>query len=181
MALNWLEELVAQLYRLKGYMVVENEDLPLPKTVNRKIRGHSDIDVLAIKKGETLHVECQVWWGPAKADEPHQLHRLCARFYHAPKVLIRRYPFLKRNQAPIRRIFVTGGKPTKSRGRGPWDRLQRFCNAHRIQLKDINEVIDELIAALKYKYPRPYVIGKEEGVTRFLLHLIFEGYLQESK
>ena len=69
MALNWLEDIVSHLYKLKGYTVVENEDLPMPSTEHRGIRGHSDIDVIAIKANELMHIECQSWWGPSKKDE----------------------------------------------------------------------------------------------------------------
>jgi hypothetical protein len=69
MGLNWIEDVVPHLYRLRGYMVVENEDLPMPKTANRTIRGHSDIDVIAIKGKELVHIECQMWWVPSITDE----------------------------------------------------------------------------------------------------------------
>ena len=55
MALNWVEELVGQLYQANGYLVVYDLDLPMPKTDSRSIRGHSDIDVLAISNGEVVH------------------------------------------------------------------------------------------------------------------------------
>ena len=66
MALNWVEELVGQLYQTKGYLVVYDVDLPMPKTDSRSVRGHSDIDVLAISNGEVVNVECQSWWGPGR-------------------------------------------------------------------------------------------------------------------
>jgi len=67
MALNWVEELVGQLYQTKkGYLVVYDLDLPMPKTDSRSVRGHSDIDVLAISNGEVVNVECQSWWGPGR-------------------------------------------------------------------------------------------------------------------
>lgn len=45
MALNWVEELVGQLYQTKGYLVVYDVYLPMP------MGGHSDIDVVAIGNG----------------------------------------------------------------------------------------------------------------------------------
>ena len=39
MALNWLEDVVSHLYRLKGYLVVENEDLQMPQTESRRVRA----------------------------------------------------------------------------------------------------------------------------------------------
>jgi len=59
MTKNWVEDLVAEFYRLQGYFVATNLDLPMPKTEYRKVRGHSDIDVLAIKNNEVKHIECQ--------------------------------------------------------------------------------------------------------------------------
>jgi len=44
MGLNWVEDIISHLYKLEGYMVVENEDLPMPKTANRRVPGHSDIE-----------------------------------------------------------------------------------------------------------------------------------------
>jgi hypothetical protein len=73
MALNWVEEVVGQFYEIKGYLVAFNVDLPMPKTQSRSVRGHSDIDVLAISNDDIVHVECQSWWGPALLAEPKQL------------------------------------------------------------------------------------------------------------
>ena len=55
--------------------MVENEDLQMPLSENRRVRGHSDIDVLAIKDNELIHIECQSWWGPAKKDEQKDFKR----------------------------------------------------------------------------------------------------------
>ncbi len=75
-------------------------------------------------------------------------------------------------------IFVTSGKPKKSRGDGPWDRLQKFCNKNGIKLVEINQVIKDLISELKNKYPMPQEVGKEEGIARFLIHLIHNDFLK---
>ncbi len=32
MGLNWVEEIISYLYKAKGYMVIKNEDLPMPNT-----------------------------------------------------------------------------------------------------------------------------------------------------
>ena len=178
MGLNWVEDIVSDLYRLQGYLVLENEDLQMPKTEHRAIRGHSDIDVVAFRDGELVHVECQSWWGPALADEEKQFRRLRARFEHAPEVIFERYPFLDRDKFQPRNVFVTSGRPKKSSGHGPWDRLQAFCDQNRIELVEINQVIRELISALREKYPSQQVVGREEGIARFLLHLIFNDFLK---
>ena len=78
----------------------------------------------------------------------------------------------------IKNIFVTSGKPIKSRGGGPWDRLQEFCNKNYIKLVEINSIITELIAELRKKYPRRERVGKEEGIARFLIHLIHNNFLR---
>ena len=178
MGLNWVEDIVSHLYKLRGYMVVENEDLQLPLTESRRVRGHSDIDVIAIKDNELLHIECQSWWGPARADEEKQFSRLEDRFNDAPDSIFTKYSFLDKQNIMIKKIFVTSGKPKKSRGNGPWDRLERFCNKHEIELVEINKVIEDLISELKEKYPRPQEIGREEGIARFLIHLIHNDFLK---
>jgi hypothetical protein len=180
MGLNWVEDIVSHLFKLKNYMVIENEDLPMPKTEYRRVRGHSDIDVIAIKSGELVHVECQSWWGPSKKDESKEFRRLKDRFEQAADLVFEKYNFLDTNKLQMRRnIFVTSGKP-KKRARnlkGPWDRLQEFCNNNEIELVEINSIIYELIAKLKDKYPKPEKIGKEEGIARFLIHLIHNDFL----
>jgi hypothetical protein len=175
---NWVEEIVSHLYKTKGYMVISNEDLPMPLTEYRSVRGHSDIDVIAIKDNELLHVECQSWWGPAKKDENKELQRLKDRFDHASHSVFKNYSFLDQSKLSIKNIFVTSGKPSKSRGGGPWDRLQGFCNANNIELVEINSIITQLIAELRKKYPRPEKVGKEEGIARFLIHLIHNNFLR---
>ncbi len=177
MGLNWLEDLVSQYYKVRGYMVLENEDLPMPKTEYRRVRGHSDIDVIAIKKGEIIHVECQSWWGPGKADESKEFQRLKDRFAQAPDAIFDKYNFLDKNNFKIKNIFVTSGKPKKSRGNGPWDRLQDFCNKNGIELIEIDNIIKELIKELKKKYPKPEKVGKEEGIVRFLIYLMHHDFL----
>jgi hypothetical protein len=178
MALNWLEDVVSHLYRLKGYLVVENEDLQMPQTENRRVRGHSDIDVMAVKDGELVHIECQSWWGPARAEEKKAFEHLRDRFEHAPEVIFARYPFLDKRNFTVKRVFVTSGKPKRSRGNGPWDRLEAFCAGNGIELLEVNEVIEELISELRVKYPRPAEIGREVGIARFLLHLIHNDFLK---
>jgi len=80
MALNWLEELVSQYYRICGYMVSENIPMKMDKSETRTVQGHSDIDVLAINKEEILHIEYQSWWVPSFVEEPKQFDRLKSRF-----------------------------------------------------------------------------------------------------
>ncbi len=104
MGLNWVEDLVSHLYQLRGYLVIQNEDLLMPRTDTRSVRGHSDIDIVAIKDGEVVHIECQSWWGPKK-DDQQELNRLKARFDNAPPSLRERYRFLRGYQFP--RVFVT--------------------------------------------------------------------------
>jgi len=177
MGLNWVEDIVSHLYRLRGYMVVENEDLLMPKTASRTVRGHSDIDIIAIKDNELIHIECQSWWVPSKADEQRQFQRLKDRFKYAPKLIFEKYSFLDKDKITVKNIFVTSGKPEKSKENGPWDRLQEFCNKNGIELVEINKVIEDLISELKKRYSS-YQVGKERGIARFLIHLIQNDFLK---
>jgi len=178
MGLNWVEDLVAHLYQIRGYMVIQNLDLPMPKTESRSVRGHSDVDVLAINEAEIIHIECQSWWGPDKASERRELRRLEARFDQAPETIRERFPFLKRKSKFVN-VFVTSGKPKKVQGKGPWSRLQKFCYDNSIKLCEINTVIQDLIVELRNKYPTPYRVGKEPPLARFLLHLFHNNLLRE--
>lgn len=177
MGLNWVEDIVSHLYKLKGYMVLENEDLPMPKAKHRTVRGHSDIDVLAINNKEMLHIECKSWWGPSYTIEQNDFKRLMDRFNHAQPSIFQKYPFLPKN-LKVRNMLVTSGKPKKGRVNGPWTRLQRFCDGKSIELVEINTVITDLISVLKEKYPKPARVGKEDGIARFLIHLNHNGFLR---
>ena len=179
MGLNWVEDLVAHLYQIRGYMVIQDLDLPMPKTESRSVRGHSDVDVLAINETEIIHIECQSWWGPDRASESKELHQLKARFDHAPETIRARFPFLKL-ESKFLNVFVTSGKPKKGQGKGPWSRLQDFCAKECIDLREINMVIRDLIVELRKKYPRPDRVGKEPPLARFLLHLIHNNFLSEN-
>lgn len=177
MGLNWVEDVVSHLYKLKGFLVIQNEDLQMPKTDYRKVRGHSDIDVIAIKGHEWKHIECQSWWGPSRKEEKKNLKRLEERFEQAQS-LLEKYSFLDKDKMKLERIFVTSGKPKKGRGNGPWQRLEKFCQKNEITLVEINDVINDLISELRKKYPKPYKIGKEEGIARLLIHLIHNCFLK---
>jgi len=83
-------------------------------------------------------------------------------------VLFRKYTFLNRRKTKVKNIFVTDSKRVT---------LQAFCKKNRIELVEINDVIDELISELKKKY-RGYKIGKETGIARFVLHLVQNDYLE---
>jgi len=178
MGLNWVEDIVSHLYKLRGYMVVENEDLQMPQTKTRRVRSHSDIDVIAIKGDELIHIECQSWWGPSRANEAKDFRRLKERFDYAPEAIFSKYSFLDGRSITVKNIFVTSGKPKRSRGNGPWDRLERFCNENGIELVEINEVIEDIISELRKKYPRAQIVGKEVGIARFLIHLIHNDFLK---
>jgi hypothetical protein len=150
----------------------------MPKTDSRSVRGHSDIDVLAISKSEVVHIQCQSWWGPGKASEPKELNRLGCRFGVAPDVIRKKYPFL--DGRTIRNRFVTTGKPKRLDTDGPWSRLQAFCFSNGIELVEVNTILRELVVLLRQKYPRPDRVGKEPSLTRFLLHLIHNGFVNET-
>ena len=181
MALNWLEDIVSHLYRLKDYTVVENEDLLMPRTEYRGVRGHSDIDIIAIKGSELTHVECQSWWGAfKKTDEQKEFRRLKDRFEQARELFLtsEKYSFLNQSSLKMRNIFVTTDE-TKNKPRGGrWDKLQQFCSSNGIELVEIKSVVSDLIAELRKKYPSPQKVGKEEGITRALLYLAQHEFLK---
>ena len=137
-------------------------------------QAHSDIDILAIKQDELVHIECQSWWGPPK-DDARDLKRLKDRFEIASTMVFYKHPFLRGFTS--KRVFVTSGKPKHGRGNGPWDRLSRFCSQNQIELVEINAVIRQLVDELKEAYPTTHKVGKEEGIARFLIHMIHNDFL----
>jgi hypothetical protein len=149
----------------------------MPKTVSRSIRGHSDIDEIAIRQNSIVHAECQSWWGPSKAEDPREFRRLADQFEHAPETIFRKYGFLEPERFTLSRAFVTSGRPKGGRGKGPWDRLETFCAGHEIELLEINTVIRRLARQLLERYPGSGIIGKEPTLSRFLLHLIHAGFI----
>ena len=172
MALNWLEEVVSQLFKLRGYIVLENEDLPTPEGVP----GHGDADIIAFKDGELVHVECTVWWGPGMTGEKEAFQGLNNKFVRVRDQIFGRYNFLKQYE-PIIKIFVVGGRAANPRPNGPWNRLQDFCVKEGIELIEINAIVEDLIRELRRIYPRPERVG-EKGIARFLLHLIHNDFLK---
>jgi len=179
MALNWLEDIVSHLYKLKGYVVIENADLLMPRTEYRQVRGHSDIDVMAIKDSELIHIECQSGWAPSKKDEQKEFRRLKERFEQARRLVHERYLFLNQSSIRIRNVFVTSDYTRKKLRGGPWYRLQQFCSGNEIELMEIKEVVGELLTELKRRYPRSQNLGKEEGIARAFLYLIHNDFLKE--
>jgi len=176
MSLNWLEDLVSHYYRLDGYIVTEDMAIKMPKTENRKTRGNSDIDILAIKDNEILHVQCQTWWGPGRKDENKNLERLKELYLYAPGYLKTKYPLLKNHS--IKNVFITGDKPKTKRGL-QWQRLELFCKDNNIELIDINTIIWRFIEDLRTQIGMKGNIGKEEGITRFLIHLVRNDFIKE--
>lgn len=170
MALNWLEEVVSQLFKLRGYIVLENEDFPTRKGVG----GRTEADIIAFKERELLHVECMAYWGSMPKNEEFQ--RLTNKFEQVQNQIFKKYNFLKQ-YGPINKIFVVGGKADNPRPNGPWNRLENFCCHNGIRLIEINEFIEDFIRGLKKIYPRPEKVGGK-GISRFLLHLIHNDFLK---
>lgn len=175
MSLNWLEDLVSHYYKLDDYIVSEDISIRMPKREGRKVRGNSDIDILAIKNKEILHIQCQTWWGPGSKNEKESMERLNELYQYAPDYIRNKYPFLK--DYKIKNIFITGNKPKNSKD-GPWSRLEKFCEENDIELIDINTIIWRFIESLREKVGMKGNMGKEEGVTRFLIHLIRNDFIR---
>lgn len=172
MALNWVEDIVSQLYKLRGYIVLENEDLENPQGVG----GRAEADIIAFNKNELVQVECKAYWGTGPENEEFQ--RLRQKFQLVQDQIFERYKLLKQYKS-ISKIFVVGGKADNPRPNGPWSRLQAFCKKEKIELIEINTIIEDLIRKLRDKYPRREgIVGKEEGIARFLLHLIHNDFLK---
>ena len=175
MALNWVEDVVSHLYKLRGYIVLENEDLPMPKGVS----GRAEADIIAIKDGELVHVECMSGWWPGKDEgEKKEFQRLRNKFERTHQ-MFEKYNFLKRLELKITKVFVTSGKAKKPRPNGPWGRLQEFCRKEEIKLIEINSIIEDLIKELRNRFPkRKQIIEKHKGIARFLIHLIHNDFLK---
>ncbi len=172
MALNWLEEVVSQYYKLRGYIVLENEDFPNPEGV----AGRGEADIIAFKDGELVHVECMSFWGAMPKNKAFQ--QLNNKFERGQAHIFKKYNFLKK-YGPIIKIFVAGGKANNPQPNGPWYRLENFCRHNKIRLIEVNTIVEDLIRELRNKYPKhKRLVGKEEGIARFLLHLIDNDFLK---
>ena len=172
MALNWLEDVVSHLYKLRGYIVLENEDLPMPEGVP----GRGEADVIAFKDREMVHVECATWWGPGIAGEQKAFQQLNSKFERVPDQIFRRYSFLER-YGPIIKIFVTCTTNANRQHGRPWDNLQAWCNDNDIELIEINSVIEDLIRELRKENPGLGRVGVK-GIALFLMHLIHNDFLK---
>jgi len=165
---NWLEEVVAQLWKLKGYLVLTNLDIILQRGDRRRVSGHSDLDVLAYREHEVIFINCEVYW---QSNSPERLDHVKEVFDTARAQLPNKFPFLASSQSVYKRIIVTHGKPKK---------LSRFCSENGIELMTIKEAITALIREIKAKYPTSVgIVGREESyITRFLMQLIWDGFIQ---
>ena len=169
MGISWVEDLVSEYYKLKGYLVIENEDIVLPKKSNRIVQAHSDIDILAIKENEIIHAECVLFWGPSKKDEPKWKAKLKDNLQKAEEKIKQNLG----NQIKIKNVLVVGYKPNNPKEDGPWRRLEVFCSEEDIILIDLNDVIKKLIHNLKKKYPKSKgKVGKHNKLISFLIYLL---------
>ncbi len=171
MALNWLEEVVSQWYKLRGYIVIENEDFPTPKGKG----GRAEADIIAFDKKELVQVECKTYWGTSSKEK--ELQQLRQKFQLVQEQIFDRYKFLKQYKS-IKKTVVTG-RADNPRPIGPWSRLQAFCKKEKIELIEINTIIEELIRELRHEYPKSKgIVGKKEGIARFLIHLTHNHFLK---
>lgn len=183
MAKNHLEELVAQLWRLKGYVVLENMTFFLSSGENRQVGGHSDADVIALKDGEVVHIECQTNWVPDRSKRNSQHQKLLNRFQAAEQIFPQIYSaidsILSQSSPRHTRKIVVAGSPQNPRPDGPWAALQQFCQEHDITLIETGQVLREIVQVLRSRYPHPSErIGKEESfVVRTLIELIRRGMI----
>ena len=180
MALNWLEQLVADLYRLRDYLVHTNVDLLLRRGEQRAVGGHSDIDVLAANGQEVLHFECQTWWVAGPSEEKREFGRLIDRFEQGEEHLRKLWPFLfpDKDKTPYRRVFVVGGRPDKPTGKGPYDRLDAFAKQHGIEVRNLEDLVSEYLDELDRAFPSADKVGKEVGQAGLLLYLRKYGWLK---
>ncbi len=113
---NFIEEVVTELYKLRGYSVMKNVWYFLEKGEHRKYPGQSDIDVLAIGRDDVHFVSCT---SEVPADiEPTTIH-----FQEARQNLPRLYPVLDRyDKSQWRDVvvaeYVSGPVRRKLEGRG---------------------------------------------------------------
>lgn len=173
MAINWVEDIVSHWYKLRGYIVLENEDLPMPEGES----GRAEADIIAINDKELVHVECMAGWWPGRQDE-EALQRLNNKFERVRDPIFEKYNFLDQANYKIIKIFVTSGRPRNPQPNSPWVRLQNFCNEKNIELKEINTIIEDLIKELRNKYPLCEQQVGQKGIARFLLHLIHNDFLK---
>jgi hypothetical protein len=82
-------------------------DYQVGKTRERSVRGHSDIDVVAIKSGQIILIECKSYWTQKTGTA---FKKLKEQFRSSEKQFQKKFPFFK---GRVKRILVTSGKPAK--------------------------------------------------------------------
>ena len=171
MSRNWLEELVAEYFKFQGYLVVTDEDLPMKRSKDRKISGHSDIDVLAINSKEIIHVECKNYWTESTNPKGKPIIKLIEQFKTSEGLIGKRYPFVKTNR--FRRVLVTYDKPRI---------LQGVCKANGIELITISDLLDDFISKIEdFLKKEKGIVGKYESpITRLLIHMVDEEFLNSN-
>ena len=128
-----------------------------------------------------LHFECQTWWvaGPGEEEET-EFKRLLDRFEQGEKHVRALWSFLFPDEdgTPYLRVFVVGGKPDKSTGKGPYDRLDVFAKQNQLEVYHLEDLISEYLETLDQVFPSADKVGKEVGQAGLLLYLRKYGWLK---
>jgi len=70
--LSWVEHVVEEYYKMKGYMISRRVKYKTPKP-NGKMSNWKDIDILAVNEDEVLVVECKSFLGVLRGEKEEEI------------------------------------------------------------------------------------------------------------
>ncbi len=171
---NYVEDLVEEWLRFKGYVTCRDVPIWKPKGEHRKQSQWGDIDVLGIKDDEALVVECKEFLGDRKIEE--WAEELPREFDEAEAVLTGRVknphgvPCPNLSGKRIKRLLVAAVPENI-------ESYKRRLSPLGIEAKSLKEVLSEIIEYLGEHTERDKY-GKYRGLIRFLIALMRYGFIK---
>ncbi|MHA1605377.1 MAG: hypothetical protein ACTSWF_12080 [Candidatus Freyarchaeota archaeon] len=171
---NYVEDLVEEWLRFKGYVTCRDVPIWKPKGEHRKQSQWGDIDVLGIRDDEALVVECKEFLGTKKVKEwPEELSR---EFNEIEAVLTGRVknpygvPCPDLSGKRIKRLLVAAAPENI-------ESYKKHLSPLGIETKSLKEVLKETLNYLS-EHSRGTNYGKYRGLIRFLITLMRYGFIK---
>lgn len=168
MGLSYTEELVSEYFRhltddehRPKYMVSEHVHFQVEKA-KKRVKGWTDIDILAIGKDEICIIQTKSF-AVFKKTVDESIKSAKDYFDAAENFVAKQYDIKEKK---IRKIFVADF--------GLSETFQNRLSDYGIESKKLADVFKEYINNLQKLYPDIYHLGKEENnVTRILMFLCY--------
>ncbi len=162
MVVSYVEEIVSEYYRLKGYFISKDWKYRVPKEVTgKKVSGWKDIDVLAITDKEVLIIECKAFTGYRSSRETTK--KLSEDFKQAERAI--KNARLVGNKS-IKKILVVDSSIKK---------VERNLKKRGIEVYLLEELMRNFLKLL-----RKVTTMQEHPMTRTLKYLVEHEFIQKS-